>query len=89
MKGKDNGVIRSTDKIGRLVIPKEVRDQLGILPGEPVKMVFKDHSVIIEKYKDVCFLCGKSDENYLLIHDKKICFQCVKEIVDINNGDIK
>lgn len=87
MKQKDNGVIRCTDKIGRLVIPKEIRDLLGILPGEPVKMIFKDNCVIIEKYKDVCFICGKSSEDYLIIHDKKICDKCVEKIELTNKGE--
>lgn len=73
---KGPGIVRCTDNLGRLVIPKEVRKQLGILPGEPVSMTFKDDKVIIEKYRDTCFLCGKQAVNYYEVHNKHVCQEC-------------
>ena len=81
---KDSGIVRCTDNIGRLVIPKEVRKKLGILPGEPVLMTFKDNKVIVEKYQETCFLCGKSNGPYYVVHGKNVCDKCRDLLVGTN-----
>lgn len=35
---KATGIIRRTDELGRVVIPKEIRRQLGIRDGEPLEI---------------------------------------------------
>lgn len=84
---KNTGVVRCTDNLGRLVIPKEVRKKLGLLPGEPVLMTFKDDKVILEKYKDSCFLCGKHFDHYYEVHDKLVCEECKKLLNGEGGGD--
>jgi transcriptional pleiotropic regulator of transition state genes len=77
------GVVRCIDPLGRLVIPKEVRKELGLLQGEPVEMITEKDCVIIRKYKAVCILCGcpiKDEKDAFIIHDKKICPNC-QEII--------
>lgn len=76
---KDSGetaFVRATDNLGRLVIPKEMRKKLGILPGEPVSMTFRDGKVIVEKYKEACFLCGKDSKEFYKVHGKNVCPEC-------------
>lgn len=83
MKNKvDVGIVRSIDAIGRLVIPIEVRRELGLNTGEPVHMYVEDNKVIVEKYKKTCFVCGKPAGEYTTIHNKKICNRCK----DLLNG---
>lgn len=84
MSGK-NGIVRATDNLGRLVIPKEIRKSLGLLPGEPVMMTVQNDKVIVEKYKDTCFLCGKHADKYYEVHSKRVCQDCV----DALNGESK
>lgn len=84
---KANGVIRCTDNLGRLVIPKEIRKSLGLLPGEPVLMTFRDDKVIIEKYRDTCFLCGKHSKHYYEVHGKNVCQNC-KELLCGGGDDV-
>ena len=52
-KKVDTGVIRSIDAIGRLVIPIELRRELGLNTGEPVHMYVEDGKVIVEKLKEL------------------------------------
>lgn len=82
---KEKGVVRSIDKLGRLVIPKEVRKELGLNTNEPVEMIPGKDCVILKKYQAVCILCGQNiqDENEaLVINDKKICAKCREKIKD-------
>lgn len=79
MKNNKKGVVRCIDPLGRLVIPKEVRKELGLLQGEPVEMITEKDCVIIKKYSAACILCGKpikSEKDILIVHDKKICIDC-------------
>lgn len=79
MKNNQKGVVRCIDPLGRLVIPKEVRKELGFQQGEPVEMITEKDCVIIRKYKAVCILCGKpikEEKEALIVHDKKICIDC-------------
>lgn len=32
------GVVRKTDSLGRVVIPKEIRKRMGIMDGDPLEM---------------------------------------------------
>lgn len=73
---KDTGVIRCTDNIGRLVIPIELRREMGLLPGEPVHMFVQDGKVIVEKYAKTCFICGKSAGSYTVVCKKRVCEAC-------------
>ncbi len=48
------------DKVGRLVIPKEYRKELGIeLDGE-VNMLLTDDEIIIRPQKSTCRICRKA-----------------------------
>jgi transcriptional pleiotropic regulator of transition state genes len=75
-KKTDLGVIRSIDSIGRLVIPIEVRREMGLNVGEPVHMYVENGKVIVEKYIKSCFLCGKTSSEYTSVHGKRVCNAC-------------
>ena len=83
-KKVDTGVIRSIDAIGRLVIPIELRRELGLNTGEPVHMYVENGKVIVEKYVKRCFLCGNASQKYTLVHGKRICDDCKAKINEID-----
>lgn len=47
---KSTGVIRRIDELGRVVIPKEIRRNLGIRDGENVEIYTESDSIILKKY---------------------------------------
>lgn len=47
---KSTGVIRRIDELGRIVIPKEIRRNLGIRDGENVEIFTENDSIILKKY---------------------------------------
>lgn len=40
-------MITTMDRAGRLVIPKKVRDEVGLVPGEPLNVTIRDGCVEI------------------------------------------
>jgi AbrB family looped-hinge helix DNA binding protein len=46
------GIVRKIDDLGRLVIPKEVRDRQGWSSGQPMEMFMSDEGLVIRGYED-------------------------------------
>lgn len=47
---KPLGIVRSIDELGRLVIPIEVRRELGWPEGTPLEVFASVHGVFVRKY---------------------------------------
>ncbi|MCK6208479.1 AbrB/MazE/SpoVT family DNA-binding domain-containing protein [Bacillus infantis] len=63
---KSTGVVRRTDDLGRIVIPKELRRALDIKERDPVEIFVEDDLIILQKFKDemACTITGKvTDKN--------------------------
>lgn len=70
-------VTRKIDALGRVVIPKEVREALD-LKGE-VQMCFSGESLVLRKKQTSCLFCGSVDG--LVNHEhKQICSECIKKL---------
>jgi AbrB family transcriptional regulator (stage V sporulation protein T) len=46
---KSTGVIRRIDELGRIVIPKEIRRNLGIRDGENLEIFIEEDKIILQK----------------------------------------
>lgn len=44
------GIIRRVDDLGRIVIPKEIRETLRIEDGEPMELFIEDNGVFFRRY---------------------------------------
>lgn len=44
------GIIRRVDDLGRVVIPKELRNQMGIKDGTPLEMFRSADGLVLRKY---------------------------------------
>ncbi|WP_373261917.1 AbrB/MazE/SpoVT family DNA-binding domain-containing protein [Hungatella hathewayi] len=47
---KTTGIVRRVDDLGRIVIPKETRRELGIVEGTPMEMFTKEDCIIFKRY---------------------------------------
>ena len=47
---KTTGIIRRIDDLGRVVIPKEIRRNLGIREGDPLEIFLHEDCVCFKKY---------------------------------------
>ena len=54
---KATGIIRKVDELGRIVIPKELRDVLGIQIKSPLEIFVEEDKVILQKYQPYNRLC--------------------------------
>ena len=47
---KETGIVRRVDDLGRVVIPKEIRRNLGIREGDPLEVFLHEDCVCLRKY---------------------------------------
>lgn len=47
---KTTGIIRRVDDLGRVVIPKEIRRNIGIHEGDPLEIFLHEDCVCFKKY---------------------------------------
>ena len=50
---KSTGVTRKIDDLGRVVIPKEIRKNLGIRDGESLEIFTEEDSIILKKHSEI------------------------------------
>ena len=45
-----SGIIRRIDDLGRIVIPRAIREQVGIKEGDPIEIIVDGDKLYLEKY---------------------------------------
>lgn len=77
---KATGITRKIDPLGRIVLPKELRREMGIKENETSMEIFvEDDMVILKKYEPACTFCGEAG-NVVNFKGKNICKKCLKEL---------
>ena len=76
---KNIGIVREIDKLGRVVIPIEFRNALGLESESPVEITAATDRIIIRKHRSRCVLCG-SENALTTFHDQLVCEGCIKEL---------
>lgn len=79
---KSTGIVRNIDELGRIVVPKEIRQRFGIAKNDPVEIYVENECIILRKYTPVCHFCG-STEGISEYKDKCICRECIEEISNL------
>ena len=46
----NTGLVRKIDELGRIVIPKEIRKNLGIKSGEEIEIYIEENNIILKKF---------------------------------------
>ena len=81
----EKGVRCKVDKMGRVVIPKGVRQQLNIeSEKDSVELKVKGEEIILKKYRPACFFCDTLDEivNY---EGYNICVNCIEKLKNLKD----
>ena len=47
---KVTGIVRRMDELGRVVIPREIREMLHIKEGDPMEIFTEDDKIVFRKY---------------------------------------
>ena len=72
--------MRRIDDLGRVVIPKGLRAQIGINEGDALNIEYKDGLIIMTKAVIKCNYCSSEIFNY---HDRiypTLCDQCLEKL---------
>lgn len=74
------GFIRELDSVGRIVIPMQLRKELGLLePGSKLELFCDGKQIIAKKAVDECIFC-KSSEELTEFEGKHVCKICLDKI---------
>lgn len=76
---KSTGIVRHIDELGRIVVPKEMRNKMDIASSDPVEIYVEGDKIILTKYHPCCNFCG-SEDDVSSFKGKKICRACLEEI---------
>ncbi len=71
--------VRKFDKLGRVVLPKQIRDIFEIHEKDPLEIYVDANSIILKKYIASCIFCG-SNKDLVEFKDKIICKKCRNNI---------
>ena len=74
------GCVRQIDKLGRLVLPSDIRRMLNIKDGsDSVEFFVYEDSVVIKKYRPACIFCNSAN-NIQTYKNQSVCQTCLDEI---------
>lgn len=74
------GITRKVDSLGRIVIPKELRNLLEVVEDKDSFEIFMDgDKVVLQKYQPGCVICGGT-EGVVSFRGKNICSDCLREL---------
>ena len=76
---KSTGVVRKVDELGRIVLPAEIRQSLGIEVKDPLEFFVDGERIILKKYQPGCVFCGGM-EGLSAFEGKVLCASCIKKL---------
>ena len=75
-----DGIIRPVDRMGRVVIPKEIRKQLNIESDvDSVQITVEGDKVIIKKYQPTCMFCSRLGPS-IEFQGNVVCKECIEKL---------
>lgn len=79
---KTSGVVRKVDRLGRVVLPIELRRTLGIVEGDDIEMYLANGTIALRKIETTCAFCDGEAE-LISYRGKNICKDCLAKISEL------
>ena len=79
MHMKSTGVVRKVDELGRIVLPKPLREVMDINEKDSLEIFTDNNRIILQKYHPACEFCNNAD-NVVYFGEKRICRDCIDKI---------
>lgn len=76
---KSTCIVRRIDELGRVVLPKELRDSMELPKGSPMEIFTAGRDIIIRRYQPGCVFCGSLDD-IVSFKGQFICAKCKAEV---------
>ena len=70
--------MRRVDKLGRIVIPRELRDKYGMTEGTEVEFIDSSSGVTVKPAEPFCRICYCKDA---VNSETPLCKECIEKIV--------
>ena len=79
---KSTGIIRGIDELGRLVIPKELRNKFDLKYKDEIEIYTEDNKIILKKHENGDIFTGDM-EDLIEYEGKKISLNSIKEMINL------
>ncbi|MBQ9780153.1 MAG: AbrB/MazE/SpoVT family DNA-binding domain-containing protein [Clostridia bacterium] len=76
---KSTGMVKRIDELGRIVLPKNVRQPMGIDTGDSVEIFTDGDRIILKKFQSSCIFCGEAD-GVIFFNEKRVCKACLEKL---------
>ena len=76
---KSTGILKSVDELGRIVLPKKMRENLDIDIRDKVELFVEGDRIILQKYVPTCIFCD-ADHDIVIFNGKRLCMNCLESI---------
>ena len=76
---KSTGILKSVDELGRIVLPKKMRENLDIDIRDKVELFVEGDRIILQKYVPNCIFCG-AEQNIFIFNGKRLCAECLESL---------
>lgn len=76
---KSTGIVRKVDELGRVVLPIELRRNLGIDVRDGMEIFVEDDQIILKKYSPSCVFCNNAGD-IIKFNEKNICRSCLEKL---------
>lgn len=77
---KSTGIVRNLDKVGRIVLPKELRKSFCIADGETdIDIWMENDEIILAPIPKQCKIC-KAEDDLHEINGSLLCRNCIQTI---------
>ena len=70
---------KKIDDVGRVVLPKDIREKLGLRLNDMIKIDVENDRIVITKAEHTCVFCGKSS-GLRSFMGKTVCEDCIKTL---------
>ena len=75
------------DRLGRIVIPMEIRKKFDIVDDQDSFEIFvEDDKIVLKKYQPGCLFCGET-EGTVTMKGHVVCRECTKKLNEMTMGD--
>ncbi len=79
------GIVRSVDKMGRVVIPKEIRKQLKVENDvDSFEIFMENDQVILKKYRPTCIFCDSLLDS-VAYEGYTVCKSCIEKLYELRD----
>ena len=77
------GIVRKVDKLGRIVLPVELRKTLDIGDKDDMEIAVEGDKIVLRKYDPACIFCGGLQQ-IGVFREKNICMNCLRELQQVS-----